>query len=357
MNLPGCILMIVTVSTVLTAQQTSLDDRATKLPLPSVLPLQSAGEATITSEVAFGYFGPARCQEGNVYVRPIPPDASPLIAPVVRINAGGKSSARFDLREVPSLLGKEFVAPGYAVDQFGRVYFVVRLVDAANHHSEKTTLVRFSKNGNYLSETTLDRTIWPYSLAIFSDGSFFVAGVAAAPYEHERAAYEPSEYLIFDAEGHVVRNLKTRDPFLEPEKTKGLGAINPAVQYGDAVVEGDQLYLLKYGSVPIVEIWTAAGQQLKSIKLPVPVKDATTSNLIVASGKMSVEFHGPAVKNPSGRPSAETIWGIYDTNTGDVTGFYGRGSVRGRAVCLQRDGFLFLVAKSDHFALSDVKPE
>src|SRR5262249_21622064 len=138
--------------------QNSLPGASKKSPLandtltaPGIVALESSGEPVATPEIAFGSFGPTRCQDSNVYLRPLAPDVTPLTAPLVRLASSGKSSTRFDLRKVPSLQDKQFVAPVNAIDNFGRVYFLTRLVDSANHPGEKTLLVRFSSSGEFSS--------------------------------------------------------------------------------------------------------------------------------------------------------------------------------------------------------------
>jgi hypothetical protein len=320
-----------------------------------------SGDPIVTAQpVQNGFLGPMRCYYGKIYLRPIPPDTSPLVAPLVGLSLDGKSKVQSDLRTMPEFSAHQFVSPIYTVDKSGNGYFFVRSVasNPKDQSHEKTYIVKFSRDGTYSSTTELDRTLWAYSFAVFPSGNMMIAGLDRAPYAQEPESRARSMTGIFDSEGRLKYELKAPQKETMNAATAKLfnrEAVDPAVEFGDAVIGPDDLlYLLKGGPEPRIEVWSEAGQKLRELKLTPPFKNAKTDAfLLVAEGTIAVGFEGPIDKKPKDR---SVVWAVYDSYTGNPRRFYNN-SILGQMICLEEGRFTFLVVKSGNYAFQEVDPQ
>src|SRR5713226_9258466 len=73
-----------------TEPQTTLTDSKTQQPVVEKFPV--SGDQVSTPQMVAGSFGPIRCQDGDVFIRPIGPSVGALSSSLVRLSADGKSS-------------------------------------------------------------------------------------------------------------------------------------------------------------------------------------------------------------------------------------------------------------------------
>lgn len=340
--------------------QTAATDSKTDEPV--VEKFRVSGDPVSTPQMVAGSFGPIRCQDGDVLIRPIGANAGPLTSSLVRLSADGKSSLQFDLNTVPELSGKQFLAPVYALDKSGRAYFLVRLINPGNPEKEPLFLVAFSADGSYSWQVELDRTLWPYSLAVFSSGDFLISAMEGAPYERReqngQQAQRPAKSFtgIFGRDGRLKRSLESavEEGSVDTNQVAEDKAVIPKLQFGDAVTGPDgYVYLLRSPSEPRVEIWSEGGEQIRVLKLKPAMKDAQAGNLMVTDSALALRFLGPAAKDPKTGASrhADMIWAVYDSTTGEPLHYYDAYSVKGLLACFEREQFTFIVPKLDRMAL------
>lgn len=323
---------------------------------PVVEKFSVSGEPVATPQMAGGYFGPTRCREGDVFIRPIRPKLRLMNTPLVRLSADGTSLVQFDPNVVPELFGIEFLAPVYAVDSLGRAYFFVRLRTSFNAQEDRSLIVAFAADGTYFWKVQLDRNLWPYSLTVLPSGDFLISGSDRAPYE-EQAQSAKSFTGVFGKDGRLRRSFKlvadnptpAQGDAADARRTAEPRSGSPTLQFGDAVVGPDgYVYLFDPISGLKVKVLSETGEVIRELTLKPPLKGAQILGLMVGDWAIAVRFLGPNTGESKVRPH---VWGIYDSTSGEPMRYYDANSVKGFLACFDREHLTFVVPKNNRMAL------
>ncbi len=286
---------------------------------------------------------------GSVIMMPIHCDSSGnifLAPPLSKIGLDGRRSATFDSSAAQQDHFTDLILKSFAVDSNGSVYQLAKTTD------QRPVVVKFDGDGQYKGTVVLNQPFEPHQLAVFSDGTFLVAGVTLA---HEGSS--PPEFTtyiaVFDASGRFLKQVDTSEATYTPNAralagTKGASTSSGSAppELGIAESDGTNAYLLRQGSNPTVFVISAAGVIDRKLTLsPPPYPDTQVGALRIGAGQMLVEYAQPHGL-PNGHAAHYLV--LYDLSDGARISEYSRGpDVIGDFGCPDwKGGFSFLGA--DH---------
>jgi hypothetical protein len=307
----------------------------------------------VTTQVpAQGLIGDVACDSsGNLYFRPL--TSAALTAPLVRVNPRGEKNAEFDVTAAPDFRDKNIIAPVFALDKFGRVHFLVRQIATNEGETNRTYLVSYALDGGLPRTTELAILIRPYALAVFNSGTFFAMGVEEPSPRGTTAPAPPGVVAaLFDQRGQLLRNLTlpAKEPAYETTSA-GSGRVNPVIVGASAAVGADGYLYVLLGSA--IQVFSQAGDRVRSISLTPPVPGATPHGFRLVPGRLIARFAGPEPSTADGtRKPRKILYAVYDLLSGElVTAYEESESVRGLLACAEPGKLTLLVPNNGSFAI------
>jgi hypothetical protein len=274
---------------------------------------------------------PVRCdRDGNLYMR-LNTTAGIARSPVAKISPDGKIAATFSLDASRGTLRD------FAAGRNGSVYLLSSRSDAGTWIAE---ISQFDDAGQLDSVRMLKREFWPSNLAVYSSGSFLVAGVS----KPEKGLKEKLPFTgIFSSNGDVIATVTTKEENMHSATKEGNQAIFYAARDAGDVLPGeyDDMYLIRATSPANVMVISADGEVQRQFGLEPPEKDLEAFAVKVAGGKIAAEF--------SDAKGYSKFISVYDAQTGERTADYELGEgAEGVYACYAQDHFTFLSAAANN---------
>jgi hypothetical protein len=298
-------------------------------------PLHLAGKVRIPTEPSRPVYKPAHCDEhGNIYFRAYQPEERKV--PVVRVDAradGTGKATRYSLD--PDAAFATATAYDFSVLPNGNLYQPVQLgkdVYIVGYDKQPSDSQPSDKAGTIRWKARLEKQFWVSRLVAFDDSKFLVIGTEpqspTAP--TETRTYHPV-VAIFDATGHLVRNVSLSDksrsdksPADKPaqpgeqndEKTTSPPLLAVLSADGQAGM-GGRVYLMVHSEPAVVYAIDATGSVVGTWEITAPAERMTAISMSLMSlekNQIAVEFR----HSFQGMSHGEDIISVFNLKDGDL---------------------------------------
>jgi hypothetical protein len=315
---------------------------------------------SIETPFPFGHTnGRPQCDsEENVYLKPFREGEDMLKSNVVRIATKNRSITMFEPAKIPALAGSEVYSDAFALTPAGDLLVSVLFLKEKGAKEDKLFVVEFSPSAELRKLTTMSAFVKPSIMVRFPDGKLFLSGLLPfapsdpnTPATRDAPPRSNSFSAIFTGDGQLLHNLtEPEDGFKTlPESEAGHSDL-PQVGVVDARVGQDgQLYLLKEGNNPRVQVWTEEGEKKNEFPVIPPNPYWRPTELHLDNKHILVRFQEPIRKEKGLMVMPVEV--SYDIQSGIALKHADLNMYQVMSVCQFKMHAIFMMNRNGHFTL------